>query len=159
MYTPVQNTGNISSQQAKRSNSNLGKKRETVAVESTEEERGYSEKKPEVGPPALPPRVGYSKNEHQVKLRRNKMLVERRNTADLTKEVLQGEADTEGECVMCKQEMEEDVTKPVTEGKRKEEGRKTDVSKTPEIQSFPIHAITVEPEKETLKTSLQAAKW
>ena len=95
----------------------------------------------------------YSKNEHTVRLRRNKAEQERR-------EVMEEETDVDA--VSCRQE--EMASKDMAENTLMEERvmeeqeRKLKLLHTPEIQSFPIHKVTVVPERESLRAKLVSSK-
>ena len=97
----------------------------------------------------------YSKNEHTVRLRRNKAEQERR-------EVMEEETDVDA--VSCRQEemaskdMAEKEDTLMEERVMEEQERKLKLLHTPEIQSFPIHKVTVVPERESLRAKLVSSK-
>ena len=97
----------------------------------------------------------YSKNEHTVRLRRNKAEQERR-------EVMEEETDVDA--VSCRQEdlpckdMAEKEDTLMQERVMEEQERKLKLLHTPEIQSFPIHKVTVVPERESLRAKLVSSK-
>ena len=100
----------------------------------------------------------YSKNEHTVRLRRNKAEQERRE------EVMEEETDVDA--VSCSRQLEhlpasEDMTLDKEEERvmKQEQERKLKLLQcTPEIQSFPIHKVTVVPERESLRAKLVSSK-
>lgn len=96
----------------------------------------------------------YSKNEHTVRLRRNKAEQERRE------EVMEEETDVDA--VSCSRLQLEDMTlldKEEVRVMEQEQERKLKlVQCTPEIQSFPIHKVTVVPERESLRAKLVSSK-
>ena len=99
----------------------------------------------------------YSKNEHTVRLRRNKVEQERR-------EVMEEETDVDA--VSCSRQLEhlpasEDMALDKEEERvmKQEQERKLKLLQcTPEIQSFPIHKVTVVPERESLRAKLVSSK-
>ena len=97
----------------------------------------------------------YSKNEHTVRLRRNKAEQERRE------EVME-EEETDVDAVSCSRLQLEDMALLDKEEERvmeQEQERKLKlVQCTPEIQSFPIHKVTVVPERESLRAKLVSSK-
>ena len=96
----------------------------------------------------------YSKNEHTVRLRRNKAEQERRE------EVMEEETDVDA--VSCSRLQLEDMAlldKEEVRVMEQEQERKLKlVQCTPEIQSFPIHKVTVVPERESLRAKLVSSK-
>ena len=99
----------------------------------------------------------YSKNEHTVRLRRNRAEQERR-------EVMEEETDVDA--VSCRQLEQLPASKDMAAkedtlmGERvtEEQERKLKLLHIPEIQSFPIHKVTVVPERESLRAKLVSSK-
>ena len=103
----------------------------------------------------------YSKNEQTVRLRRNKAEQERRQVM---------EEETDVDAVSCsRQQLEQlpasedmaDKEERIMEQERvmEEQDRKLKLLQcTPEIQSFPIHKVTVVPERESLRAKLVSSK-
>ena len=95
----------------------------------------------------------YSKNEHTVRLRRNKAEQERRQEG-------MEEEETDVDPVSCRQlEASKDVAEKEEERVKEEQERKLKLLQcTPEIQSFPIHKVTLVPERESLRAKLVSSK-
>merc|ERR1711974_178023 len=103
----------------------------------------------------------YSKNEQTVRLRRNKAEQERRQVM---------EQETDVDAVSCSRQLEQlpasedimaDKEETIMEQERvmEEQERKLKLLQcTPEIQSFPIHKVTVVPERESLRAKLVSSK-
>ena len=101
----------------------------------------------------------YNKNEHTVRLRRNKAEQERREVME--------EEETDVDAVSCRQLEElasedmddkEDTIMEERVIEEEEKQRKLKLLHTPEIQSFPIHKVTVVPERESLRAKLVSSK-
>ena len=102
----------------------------------------------------------YSKNEQVVRMRRNK--------AELEKIEMMEEEETDVDAVSCRREREasedaldKEVAVMDQERVREEEKenlRKLKLLHTPEIQSFPIHKVTLVPERESLRAKLVSSK-
>ena len=101
----------------------------------------------------------YSKNEQVVRMRRNK--------AELEK-IEMMEEETDVDAVSCRRErpasedaLDKEVAVMDQERVREEEKenlRKLKLLHTPEIQSFPIHKVTLVPERESLRAKLVSSK-
>ena len=101
----------------------------------------------------------YNKNEQVVRMRRNK--------AELEK-IEMMEEETDVDAVSCRRErpasedaLDKEVAVMDQERVREEEKenlRKLKLLHTPEIQSFPIHKVTLVPERESLKAKLVSSK-
>ena len=102
----------------------------------------------------------YSKNEQVVRMRRNK--------AELEKIEMMEEEETDVDAVSCRRErpasedaLDKEVAVMDQERVREEEKenlRKLKLLHTPEIQSFPIHKVTLVPERESLRAKLVSSK-
>ena len=99
----------------------------------------------------------YSKNEQVVRMRRNK--------AELEKIEMMEEEETDVDAVACRRESEDALDKEVAvmdqervREEEKEKLRKLKLLHTPEIQSFPIHKVTLVPERESLRAKLVSSK-
>ena len=102
----------------------------------------------------------YSKNEQAVRMRRNK--------AELERIEMMEEEETDVDAVSCRREREasedaldKEVAVMDQERVREEEKenlRKLKLLHTPEIQSFPIHKVTLVPERESLRAKLVSSK-
>merc|ERR1712223_2189636 len=102
----------------------------------------------------------YSKNEQAVRMRRNK--------AELERIEMMEEEETDVDAVSCRRErpasedvLDKEVTVMDQERVREEEKenlRKLKLLHTPEIQSFPIHKVTLVPERESLRAKLVSSK-
>ena len=97
----------------------------------------------------------YNKNEQVVRMRRNK--------AELEKIEMMEEEETDVDAVSCRREDALDKEVAVMDQERvreeeKENLRKLKLLHTPEIQSFPIHKVTLVPERESLRAKLVSSK-
>jgi len=132
--------------------------RQQLVKEERREREGSSAEKEQVGGGGVQQVGSYSKNEHTVRLRRNKAEQERRE------EVMEEETDVDA--VSCSRQLEhlpasEDMALDKEEERvmKQEQERKLKLLQcTPEIQSFPIHKVTVVPERESLRAKLVSSK-
>ena len=102
----------------------------------------------------------YNKNEQAVRMRRNK--------AELERIEMMEEEETDVDAVSCSRErpasedvLDKEVAVMEQERVREEEKeklRKLKLLHTPEIQSFPIHKVTLVPERESLRAKLVSSK-
>merc|ERR1712223_2253627 len=102
----------------------------------------------------------YNKNEQVVRMRRNK--------AELERIEMMEEEETDVDAVSCRRErpasedvLDKEVAVMDQERAREEEKenlRKLKLLHTPEIQSFPIHKVTLVPERESLRAKLVSSK-
>ena len=129
-----------------------GTRQQLVREERGDSNAAFKEEKKVVG--------SYSKNEQVVRMRRNK--------AELERIEMMEEEETDVDAVSCRRErpasedvLDKEVAVMEQERVREEEKenmRKLKLLHTPEIQSFPIHKVTLVPERESLRAKLVSSK-